>query len=301
MNKFNFLALLPLVVLTAVDLKDPAGGYDEVITEINISNHPSHDRHPSWSPNGEFIVFESDRNGKWGLFITDTTGSSVQQLVSDEFNNRMPFFHPNGTSILFESDKTGRYELYEYCLISRHISKIIKEDEFTGLQQFGAYSPDGNYLAFCSAEPSKKNYNVFLMHLKSGVIGQLTYDTTRSLYPSWSKDSKEIIFFSRRDGQDDELYRLTVEKGDVTRLTDNPTNDFCPAWISDNEIIFARSIEKDQPELFSLDLHSKKEKRLTRNHETDTEPSVSPDGNFLAWTGYRGGNFEVLIGRALIN
>lgn len=270
----------------------------ETIREVNITAHPANDRHPSWSPDGAQLVFESDRNGKWSVYVINKDGTACRALVSNEFNNRMPSFHPDGESVLFESDKTGKFELYQYHMRSEKITKVLLENEFRGPQTFGVFSPDCNYLAFCSESENKKdNYNIYTFMLKSRQIFQMTYDTTRSLYPSWSPNSKEIVFFSRRDtgGKDDELYRLNIQNGNMERLTDDLHHNFCPTWTAGGFIVYSQAIEKTRPELFMMHSVTKATVRLTLNDETDTEPSVSPDGKSITWTGYRDGNFEIIV------
>lgn len=269
------------------------------VKEKIISSHPASDRHPSFSPDGKTIAFESNRSGKWGIYSMNSDGSNQQPLVADSFNNRIPSFYPDRELILFESDRNGYIELYCYDTAQNKLAKLFSKEQFLYSQSFSACSPDGNYLAFCS-DSLKANglLNIFLFEIKSGKIQALTKDTSGSLYPAWSPDSKEIIFFSRRDtkGNDDELYRMDVASGNTERLTNYPLHDFCPAWSAlGNFIVYVKSMETIRTELYRMDLKTKKETRITFNKEGDTEPALSPDGKKLAWTGFRNGNFEICI------
>ena len=57
----------------------PADGAGE--TRLTVDG--SDDEYPAWSPDGQFIVFNSNRYGYTGLFVMRADGSSVIPLVWD--------------------------------------------------------------------------------------------------------------------------------------------------------------------------------------------------------------------------
>ncbi len=57
-------------------LLDPSG------QAINVTQNPAQDTAPSWSPDGEWIAFLSDRNGKTEVFVMRVSGTQVYQLTN---------------------------------------------------------------------------------------------------------------------------------------------------------------------------------------------------------------------------
>lgn len=269
-----------------------------LLGETNLTDHQADDRHPAWSPNGRQLVFESNRSGKWGIYRMSARGNNQHCLVCDEFDNRTPSFHPDGSRILFESNRTGTWLLYSFELKTFSIAQVIDAHLFNGPQQWGSYAPNGRWVVFTSTL-QKDNFNLFLFEIATPKIIQLTYDSTRSLYPVWSFDSKYIAFFSRKEthGKDDDIYTYEVATGECKRITNDPLNQFSPGWLPSGDLVFVSSLEKKRPELFLMNKKTRQWHQLTFNDDGDTEPAASPDGKNLAWTGFRNGQNEILTSR----
>ncbi len=80
-------------------------------TERAFANSGRDDSYPNWSPDGDHLVFSSNRNGEYDLFITCAEGNSVQQLTHDAGNEKYPKWSPDGQSILYQSDQDDKKAL----------------------------------------------------------------------------------------------------------------------------------------------------------------------------------------------
>ena len=62
----------------------------------NVSNTPlANDHGPAWTPDGQRLVFYSNREGNWDIFITTLDGNNVTNLTSTpERDEQTPAWRP---------------------------------------------------------------------------------------------------------------------------------------------------------------------------------------------------------------
>jgi Tol biopolymer transport system component len=169
---------------------------------------------PSFSPDGQRIVF-SGMDGGWSdLYIVDTDGGNLRRLTEDRYADLMPAFSPDGRTIAFTTDRGpitdfqtlrfGNLRLALYHLNEDSISPLPGMDE--GENTNPAWSPDGLALAFLSDRSGI--HNVFLFEVASGEVYQLTQAYTgisgiTSLSPaiSWARQADRLVFTYYEDGE----------------------------------------------------------------------------------------------------
>jgi len=67
---------------------------------------------PAWSPVGDKIVFASQRDGYWNLYLVQTDGGGLVRLTNSEGDNLEPVWSPTGDRIAFASDRNGSFEVF---------------------------------------------------------------------------------------------------------------------------------------------------------------------------------------------
>jgi TolB protein len=71
--------------------------------ETRLTNFYHNALHPTWSPDGKQIAFDSFR----AIFIINADGTELRPLVNDEPFVRSPIWSPDGTQIVFSSLDSG--------------------------------------------------------------------------------------------------------------------------------------------------------------------------------------------------
>jgi len=125
---------------------------------------------PSWSPDGNSIVFSGQVNGHTDLFVYDLASAQTRRLTSDAFADLQPAWSPDGRQIAFVTDR------------------------------FGA---DPKNLAF-------HGYRLATISPTGGAIAQIeTGQPGDAIDPQWSDAGRTLYFVSDAGGRQN-AYRLTL-------------------------------------------------------------------------------------------
>ena len=114
------------------------------------------DMQPSYSPDGKWIAFTSDRAGGDNLWIMDANGGAARQITKESFRLlNSPVWHPSGRYVAGRKHFTtrrslGTGELWLYSLDGGDGVMLVKRpsDEFQKELGEPAFSPDGKYLYY---------------------------------------------------------------------------------------------------------------------------------------------------------
>ena len=91
---------------------------------INSNDIISHGN--AFSPDGQLIVFTSERDGDRNIYIMQTNGDNQEKITNHNSNDYEPSFSPDGQLIVFTSERDGNKEIYIYDLESKNISNLTK-------------------------------------------------------------------------------------------------------------------------------------------------------------------------------
>ena len=71
-----------------------------------ITRHSGMDVAPKWSPTGEQILFQSDRDRSplsWDLYLMDADGSNVRRIFAKSRDRRSAVWSPDGTRVAYNA------------------------------------------------------------------------------------------------------------------------------------------------------------------------------------------------------
>lgn len=133
--------------------------------EIRLTTSPGLDDGPEYSPDGQYIYFNSFRTGRMQIWRMRADGSQAEQITRDQYSNWFPHLSPDGRWMLFISyledqkaahpaDKTVMLRLMDIHKSGRAAGSQFKElARFTGGQgtiNVPGWSPDSKSFAFVS-------------------------------------------------------------------------------------------------------------------------------------------------------
>ena len=207
----------------------------------NLTNNPSSDRDPSWSPDGKRIVFSSARDNdnpqNSEIYVMAADGSDPQRLTENIDDDRDPSWSPDGERIVFSASREGHVEnkfgiTAEIYIMDADGGNEKRLTDNRNNDWDPVWSPDGKRIAFASDRKGDlEDFNIYVMDADGGNQQKLTNHRTWDGSPSWSPDSQRIVFNSNRDGKS-EIYVMDADGGNLQNLTNHPDSDANPAWLN---------------------------------------------------------------------
>lgn len=253
---------------------------------------------PDITSDGDTVYFVRQQMDKFkdsktgNIWKVSSDGDDLLPVTTGEHYDWSPVLSPDETRLAFISNRSGSAQIYIKWLKT---SELVKISSLTSSPSGLTWAPDGKSLVFSMFVPVAPKRPVSLAGKPKGA--------------SWADDAifiEDTIY--RFDGSgyrkpgNTQLFTLAADGGHARQLTDGPYNhggtlSFTP---DGNKLYFSASRFDDaeyQPlnsEIYRLDMTSKTVEAVTDRNGPDSQPRVSPNGKWLAYTGHddKGTNYE---------
>jgi Tol biopolymer transport system component len=155
---------------------------------------PGNEYEGIWSPDKSRMVFNSDRNGRLDLYLTEGGGAPDELLYRDGDDKFAQSWSPDGGSLLYISIPSGstQQDLWILPLAGdrspRPFCQTATYSEGVGAQ----FSPDGRSIAFTSNETGRQEIYVAPV---DGPCNKSLVSTAGGLIPRWHSNGREIFYF----------------------------------------------------------------------------------------------------------
>jgi len=169
----------------------------------NISNSPgSHEKFPAWSPNGKWISYVSDKNGKYELVLRDQKGMDEPVYINLGTSNFyfQPTWSPDSKKLFYND---SHLNLFFVDIDSKKITKV--DDDYLGSHTGRSYnyfesswSPDSKWIAYVKTLKSGVNA-VHMYNIDTKQSQQVTDGMSEVQRPIFTRDGKYLIFNASTD------------------------------------------------------------------------------------------------------
>jgi len=189
---------------------------------------------PTTIPVPDEIVFQSNRDGDFDIYIMNIDGSNQRQLTFNTIDDRFPRVSPDGRHIVYQSGRGTNAEIY---IMNRDGSTQQRLTFNEQLDDLPAWSPDGRQIIFITWI-SQTDSELFVMNADGSSLSRITDTSTDEGHVSWS--AVGLVFNATEAGTSNyQLYRSDAAGGNRQRLTISRVDEWSPEWSPDGrEILF---------------------------------------------------------------
>lgn len=246
---------------------------------------------PEISPNGKTIIYERHQFDVMtdkrlvNLWQISFDGENHYPITSGTNNYGNVTWSPKGDKFAFTSNQDGSNQLYVYWVESKTTAALTN---FTESPSNISWSPDGSQLLFSKFVPETSK--AIQPNISSPPAGA-----------EWEKGADVIDkAVYRRDGggyvQDGyrHLFVISAEGGTARQLTSGSHQFSSPSWAPDgNHIIYTvnksddAELDPNNEQIFQQNISTGETKQLTNQRGPFNAPKISPDGKYIAYTGYK--------------
>jgi TolB protein len=241
------------------------------------------DFEPQISPDGQKVVFSSERDGQLQLYVVNLDGTELTRLTNSEGNDRAPWWSPDSTQIVFSSDRNGKPDLFIIDADGSNEQQLTSNDMW---DVSPSWSPDGQWIAF-SSSPDEEDPNIYLIRPDGTELTRVTlspsYDGDAV---TWSSNSQWLIIPAQRIGNY-ELYALNLETGQFGAITHTAGNEYSGLLSADGRYLLINAYYENYTGLIIQDLATGETTELTPGTTASyatwlTDPDTSFDATWLA-------------------
>lgn len=256
------------------------------------------------------ILYVSSAAGNSDIYVMASDGTNVVQLTSSEAEEYSPVWVTD-SSISYIRQDGDSFTLHILDLLTLEETQVeqpaactlddknmlyynpqkavfvcdgviyLKQDGVTkaitnkSLGQFlyPSWSPDGTQLVVTNN--SSGSNNIYLLDLNGQYLSPLTIYNANTERGELSPDGKYLVFSSNKDDTDDQdLYLMNMENKEVVNISDSTGLELIGRFSRDSSRVYYGSNKDGNWELYSYNILTKEQLRLTDNPAFDGDPRV---------------------------
>jgi tricorn protease len=193
---------------------------------------------PTWSPDGRWIAYLSDRSGEYEIYTRAQDGSGEERQVTHDGDTWRfpPRWSPDGTRLAF-GDKKQRLR---YVDVESGSVVDVDTSEGNDIQDY-RWSPDSRWLVYTKVDEAFLS-SIYVYSLEQERVHRLTDDLTNDYQPVFDPEGRYLYFLSDRD------YDLTFSGYEFNYLYADTTRVYVATLQADGPPLLAPTSDEEEPE-----------------------------------------------------
>jgi tricorn protease len=162
----------------------------------NLTNSSTSAEHnPSWSPDGNFVSYFSDKSGEYQLVIApqDGMGKTREIALPEHSQYYTPAWSPDGKRMVFHDTELRLWVVD----VATGKAKVVDHDSWMAPERSlnPVWSPDSKWLAYSKRLPTYF-HAIFVHNVETGQTEQITDGFADATWPAWDESGKYLWFLA---------------------------------------------------------------------------------------------------------
>ncbi len=209
--------------------------------------------YPQPSPDGRWIVFQSDRDGDFEIYLANRHGGQLRQLTQNSVWDRLPAWSPDGQWIVYSTDSRGdqTFDLYRMRPTGEEQQPLFSDG---WRNSHARYSPAGDAVVFTAGEQVRdaSTWELRLLDLGSRDSTLLTANDIRDASPVFSPDGGRILYVTTIGGAR-ALASMSLQGGDRDVLYAGPGSVWAASYSPDGRYLVVTATLNGEDQLILMD------------------------------------------------
>ncbi len=233
-----------------------------------LTNNGSINLAPSWSPDGERLLYTSYVDDHPILFIQELRSGKAVSVPTAADVNIGGRWSPNGRDIALSISTPKSPELF---ILDPETKKRTQVTNNYSIDVSPSWSPDGESIVFVSNRGG--NPHIYMIKLTNGVTKRVTYTGKYNTDPAWSPDGRYVAYTSAEKGKFN-IWIIGSDGKGARRLTEVGSNT-TPSWSPDGRYIIFGSKRDGEDGLYIMRSDGSALRKINTNGPASA-PSWSP-------------------------
>jgi Tol biopolymer transport system component len=268
---------------------------------IQLTSTDGFDTFPIFSPDGSKILFASSRDGGQHLYMMNADGSQVKRLTNTQSPNYAKGWSPQGNYVVYSSGSSGTST--ELFVVDTNATLIRQLTDNSDPDYSATWSPDGSQIAFHShRSPAILSSQIYIIDSDGTGEYQLTNSTNGAYLPDWHPYDDVILFLDYDSLGLGHLATITKNGNNYRTLMDHYGEErvFNAVWSPCGDYIAVALVDSvfgwDRT-LYVVEFESGSATKISNSDHDNSNPSWSPDGEWVIYSSQVGGCSSLKIVR----
>jgi len=228
------------------------------------------------------VVFQSNRDGDYEIFIVHLDGSNLRQLTNNRVDDKYPAVSPDGRRIAYQvhAGEGERWEIVVMDIDGRNQTQLTNTG---GWNRLPAWSPDGRQIAFLSDRSGRLTLHV--MDADGQNVRRIGATGERDGHVSWSVSNRLVYNTGGDSSRSWRIVAVDLDGGNLQSLTGN--GNWSPEWSPDGRsVVFVSSrVGGDaNPGIFLINDDGSNQRLLFDSPDYEWGARWSGDGQAILFT-----------------